>query len=48
VIDVAQGDPGLPQVEKGMGRLPCLMRVNRSSSEAATTTPSATRQAAGS
>src|SRR5436309_10191073 len=39
---------GSSQVEKGTGRLPCLTWVKRSSSAAATTTPSCTRQAAGS
>src|SRR5262249_55058692 len=39
---------GSSQVENGTGRLPCLMCVKRSSSAAATTRPSETRQAAGS
>src|SRR4051794_32306012 len=39
---------GSSQVENGTGRLPCLTWLRRSSSTAASTTPSRTRQAAGS
>src|SRR4051794_23159300 len=39
---------GSSQVMNGIGRLPCLMCVKRSSSAAARTRPSFTRQAAGS
>src|SRR5690348_6871247 len=39
---------GCSQAEKGTGRLPCLRRLNRSSSAAATTSPSMTSAAAGS
>src|SRR5204862_3643198 len=39
---------GVSQAENGTGRLPCLRRLNRSSSAAAATVPSTTRAAAGS
>ena len=42
---VVDGVKGSSQVENGTGRLPCLIRVNRSSSTAATTCPSSTRHA---
>src|SRR3954453_22595318 len=44
----AAASSGSSQAENGTGRLPCLRRLNRSSSAAATVRPSTTRAAAGS
>src|SRR4051812_25853471 len=44
----AAASSGVSHAENGTGRLPCLRRLNRSSSAAATTCPSTTSAAAGS